>query len=49
MLQTPYLNALFKTNLLASVSVKHMHVLEETDDDTSLTVQQVAVSYKDVA
>ncbi len=26
-----------------------MHVLEEAADDTGLTVQQVAVSYKDVA
>ncbi len=31
------------------VSVKRMHVLEEAADDTALTVQQVAVSYKDVA
>ncbi len=29
--------------------MKHMHVLEEAADDTSLTVQQVAVSYEDVA
>ncbi len=32
----------------AVVSVQHMHVLEEAADDTSLTVQQVAVSYQDV-
>ncbi len=32
------------------VSVKRMHVLEEAADDTGgLTVQQVAVSYEDVA
>ena len=30
-------------------SVKRMHVLEEAADDTGLTVQQVAVSYQDVA
>ncbi len=30
--------------------MKHVHVLEEAADDTSLTVQQVAVSsYEDVA
>ncbi len=29
--------------------MKRMHVLEEAADDTGLTVQQVAVSYQDVA
>ncbi len=29
--------------------MKRMHVLEEAADDTGLTVQQVAVSYEDVA